>query len=161
MKNKGLIYGLLIVVAFIWYKVFFRVLSNFTDEEVTIVEPNASKPLIGSVHRDTFTLVANYRDPFGGKAKAVPVAPPVVPNQAPVNVAPVVKKQKEPWPKIQYKGMLRKTTSTNPLALIYIDGIQLQMRKGESVFDGITLVSVLRDEIVVRYQGEKRSFFRE
>ena len=159
MKNKGLIYGLLIVVAFIWYKVFFRVMSNFTDDEVTIVEPNATKPLIGSIHQDTFTLVANYRDPFGGKAKVV--RSQIETNQAPVDVTSVVKKQKEPWPKIQYKGMLRKTTSTNPLALIYIDGIQLQMRKGESVFDGIQLVSVLRDEILVRYQGEKRSFFRE
>lgn len=160
MKNKGLIYVLLVAVGVIWYNVFFRVVSNLTADETGIVQPNETNQLFSSIERDTFKLNASYRDPFGAKT-AVTTTPP--PETTKVNPTAIVKKVKvkEPWPHIQYKGMVRKTSSSNPLAIIYIDGIQLQMRKGERVFDGITLKTIHRDSIVIYYQKEKRSFWRE
>lgn len=161
MKNKGLTYALLIVVGIIWYNVFFRVVSNFDNDEVSIVEPNQSKNSLLSVHRDTFTLQANYRDPFGGSLKQnIALNSSEVSNPSPTPKIKV-EKIKEHWPSIKYKGLIRKTSSNNPLAIIYIDGIQLQMRKGEKVFDGILLKTVHRDSIVVVYQKEKRAFWRE
>lgn len=162
MKNKGLTYALLIVVGIIWYNVFFRVVSNFNSDESAIVEPNQIKNSLFSVHRDTFTLQANYRDPFGGSLKqSFTSAPENVPQNPDPAPKPKIQKIKEVWPSIRYKGLIRKTTSNNPLAIIYIDGIQLQMRKGEKVFDGILLKTVHRDSIVVVYQKEKRVFWRE
>lgn len=161
MKNKGLTYALLIVVGIIWYKVFFRVLSNIQDDEEFVVQPNQSNGTLLSIHRDTFTLNASYRDPFGGSLKqhestAIVNAPPVINTQK-----IKAQKVKEQWPSIKYKGLLRKTSSNNPLAIIYIDGIQLQMRKGEEVFDGILIKSIHRDSVVIVYQKEKKVFWRD
>lgn len=160
MKNKGLIYVLLIGVAAIWYNVFFRVVSNFTTEESAIVAPNKSNSVYKSIDRDTFALLANYRDPFGGSTIAVNQMltdpQPTAPTKAIVKT-----KVKESWPTIEYKGLVRRSNSTNPLAIIYIDGIQLHMRKGETVFDGIALKIVHRDSVLILYKKEKRVFWRD
>lgn len=161
MKNKGLIYAMLIAVAAIWYNVFFRVVSNLSGDESAIVAPNETRASFASIDRDTFSLTANYRDPFGGTTTVVNNIPPV---DAPKNNTPpqvVKQKPKISWPIIEYKGLVRKTSSPNPLAIIYIDGIQLHMRKGESVFDGIVLKNVGRDSVVVTYMKEKRVFWRD
>lgn len=160
MKNKGLIYALILVVAAIWYNVFFRVVSNLSSDDAGVVAPNETRATFSSIDRDTFSLQANYRDPFGGSTVAVSVAP----LDAPIHVAtPVVKqvKVKEPWSVIRYKGLVRKTSSSDPLAIIYIDGIQMYMRKGDVAFDGITLKTVHKDSIVVWYKKEKRVFWRD
>jgi hypothetical protein len=160
MKNKGLIYALILVVAAIWYNVFFRVVSNLSGDDADVVAPNETRATFSSIDRDTFSLQANYRDPFGGSTVAVNAAP----LDAPIRIAaPVVKpiKVKEPWSVIRYKGLVRKTSSSDPLAIIYIDGIQMYMRKGDVAFDGITLKTVHKDSIVVWYKKEKRVFWRD
>ncbi|MCF8414633.1 MAG: hypothetical protein K9G40_00210 [Crocinitomicaceae bacterium] len=160
MKNKGLIYVLLIVVAVIWYNVFYRVVSNLNENETTLLESNAIKPTVKTIDRDTFKINANYRDPFGGTSvvlnndlynESIPEIRLSVPKQ----------KQRIQWPIVEYKGLVRKTDSPNPLAIIYIDGIQLHMRKGESVFDGILLKNIGRDSVVITYKKEKRVFWRD
>ena len=158
MKNKGLTYVLLVVVAFVWYKVFVRVASNFGNED--FVENSRNKaPSIHVQLRDTFQLLANYRDPFGSsKQEHLQVTQSEI-QAPPVNF--VKQKPVDNWPKIQYKGLVRRTDSNNPLALVYIDGNALQMRKGEIIFDGIQIKGVYRDSIVILYQKKKRVFWRE
>lgn len=162
MKNKSLTYVLLIVVAIVWYNVFFRVVSNFSGDDSGIVPTSNIPQTIGSIDRDTFSLNANYRDPFGSTTLAIslPVDPQFNPNPYPV-AKPIPQKVKDFWPKIEYKGMLRKTSSDNPLAIIFIDDIQLFLRKGEQVFDGITLKTVHRDSVVILYKKEKRVYWRD
>lgn len=162
MKNKGLIYGLILVVAAIWYNVFFRVVSNLSSDDTGIVTPHETRATFSSIDRDTFSLQANYRDPFDGSTVTVRTTHLDAPIQISAPPAKQVKvKEIDPWPNIKYKGLLRKTTSSNPLAIIYIDNIQMYMRKGDVAFDGITLKTVHRDSVVVWYMKEKRVFWRD
>lgn len=161
MKNKGLIYVLLLVVGVIWYNVFFRVVSNFTSDDAAVPPPNEVKTVFQSMHRDNFTLNANYRDPFGGSPKNTAVVINPAEQTTPKPEKKIVKKVEESWPLIQYKGLVKKSTSNDPLAIIYIDGIQLYMRKGERVFDGILVKSVHRDSVVVVYKKGRKVFWRE
>jgi hypothetical protein len=167
MKKKGLTYVLILVVAIVWYNVFFRVISNFNADDTPVVQPNTTNPVFSSIERDTFQLNTNFRDPFKGVAVAetpsflspFPTIDPQIQQQAPPKKT---KREKiDTWPKIEYKGLLRKTSSTNPLAIINIDGIQLYMRKGEFAFDNIILKTIHRDSVVVFYQKEKRTFWRD
>lgn len=160
MKNKGLIIVLIIVVGAIWYNVFFRVVSNFTSDDTVVPTPNEVKSVFESVHRDTFTLNASYRDPFCGSSSTSSVMNTIDPT-IPKSEKKIITKPIDFWPIIQYKGMVRKTSSNSPLAIIYIDGIQLQMRKGEKVFDGILLKTITRDSVVVVYKKGRRVFWRE
>lgn len=161
MKNKGLTYALLIVVAFVWYKVFVRVASNFTGEDTALVQPNDRKTAFRSIERDTFSLNASYRDPFTGSSGSLQPVTDQVPPTTSKPEAKVVKKTTVDWPTIRYKGLIRKTNSSNPLAIIYIDGNQLYMRKGESIYDGIVLKTIHRDSVIISYKKGKRTFYRE
>jgi len=161
MKNKGLTYALVIVVGVIWYNVYHRVVTSLTSDASNIVSDFQERQSVFLMDRDTFLLHANYRDPFSG-AKQVPIGSEGGTNMR--RKLPVKKSQPmlmEPWPDIRYKGQLRKTSSNNPLAILSIDGILLQMRSGERVFDGITIQAIGRDSVVVLYQRELRVFHRE
>ncbi len=158
MKNKGLTYVLLVVVAFVWYKVFVRVASNFGNED--FVENSRNKaPGIHVLSRDTFQLLANYRDPFGASKREIAQITPQESPSPPINY--IKPKPVDYWPKIQYKGLIKRTDSSNPLALVYIDGNALQMRKGEVIFDGIQIRGVYRDSLVVHYKKSNRTFYRD
>lgn len=159
MKNKAFTYVLLVVVAIIWYQVFIRVKSNISEdagETSTMTSlPTNFKPIV----RDTFELNATYRDPFGGALKnevstlETPVSPPVY--------TPPPKKAEIPWPSIKYYGLVKKTDSNSPLGIVRIDGIQLHLRKGETIFDDISIHAIGRDSIQVKYQKKVRTFWRE
>lgn len=64
------------------------------------------------------------------------------------------------WPKIKYYGIVKKTESSKPLAIINVDGVQLMLRKGEEIFGDIKLTFISRDSIIVLNKNEKKMFWR-
>lgn len=160
MKSKALTYVLLLVVGIIWYQVFIRVKSNLTDEGETSTYNTQLSVNFKPIVRDTFILVADYRDPFGGALKVEPISTNQ-PNPEPIYRPAPPKKVEEQWPNIKYFGLVRKTDSNSPLGIISIDGIQLHLRKGESVFDDINIKAIGRDSIQVKYHKKLKTFWRE
>ena len=160
MKNKTLTYILLIVVALIWYQVFFRVTGNLFSEDEVVVQSNNQGSFMAAVERDTFDLQANYRDPFG-EAKKVAEVPINNQPQPPIKNKPRPAAPKTVWPPIEYYGMVKRTESKTPLAILKVDGIQLMLRRGEEMFNEITLKEIGRDSIQVLYKKEKRTFWRD
>jgi hypothetical protein len=161
LKNKGLTYGLLIVVGIVWYQVFMRVKSNFEADDTLPVNTTAAVMKRKIVKPDSFRLQANYRDPFSGKLATAETAPATDPNQVPI--ATTVKPPKPepivvPWPTIKYYGLVRKTTSNDPRTLIAIDGYMYKVKQGEQVLDNIFILKVTRDYVQVRYRKEVRTF---
>lgn len=152
MKNKSLTYILLIVVAIIWYQVFFRIKDNLVDEgNANSLTSPIQKQLI-SLHRDTFRLETNYRDPF---QKVMPI----VERQKPQFIEPnpeIVKEKKEKpqvqWAPIKYYGFIKKTESKDPLAVLNVDGDQFFLRKGEEVFDGYKVIAIYRDSVLISFR---------
>ena len=158
MKNKSVTYGLLIVVAIIWYQVFFRVSGSLFGEDEAIAPPVNQVSVVPMAERDTFDLQANYRDPFGEtKKKAVVVGDDVAPprQRTPKPLPPQIV-----WPPIEYFGLVKKTHSKAPLAILKVDGIQLMLRRGEEMFNEIVLKEIGRDSIQIVYKREKRTFWR-
>lgn len=158
MKNKALTYVLLLVVGLIWYQVFHRVSDNFFAENTEIPEPISANQGDFSMERDTFSLQANYRDPFVEERGVTPI------EQAPVRVTPPPQprpvKVKPAWPPITYFGQVRKTESKNPLAILKVDGMQLMLRKGDEVFNDIFLKEIWRDSIQLTMKKEKKTIYR-
>lgn len=149
MKNKTLTYVLLVVVGAIWYQVFFRVKNNLMGENEIVPPVSINQVRLTSIERDTFSLRANYRDPFG-EVKKKPLVQNVDHNPAPRNIQRNVQSQKAQWPSMQYFGIVRKTDSKSPLAILKVDGLQLMVRKGEELFNGIYVNQVWRDSVQVR-----------
>jgi hypothetical protein len=160
MKNKALIYVLIPVVGFIWYKVFFRIKSNVSGDEITVLQPNRSEKEFHPVERDTFDMILDYRDPFGDvKRKSNVQQATLDPRQTPiVNRQP---KSVMQWPSIIYKGRVKQTSQKGQHALIVIDGYLHRMRLGESVYDGIVVKGIGRDSLVIRYKKKTKVFWKE
>lgn len=153
MKNKTLTYALLLVVAGIWYQVFFRVKNNLFGDDGLTNGTNGSQPTyqMPNITRDTFVLNANYRDPFETPKERLN---PTIENQnnvpEPRNIVPVT--PQFVWPQVQYFGQIRKTNSNNPLAIINIDDIQLTVREQEEIFNEIYVRKIWRDSILIQYK---------
>lgn len=162
MKNKGLTYGLIVVVGVVWYQVFMRVKSNFDAEEGVPTRTAGNVFARKIVKPEAFKLRADYRDPFSGSlAGATAAAPALDPNAQPVVLNPP-KPKPEPvyvlWPSIRYYGLVRKTTATNARTLIAIDGAFYKVREGDQVLDNIFIQKVTRDYVVVKYRKETKTF---
>lgn len=158
MKNKGVTYALLIVVALIWYQVFFRVKSNLFGEETVITADALPVPAIASLSRDTFRLRADYRDPFSGIPETTlpTVAAPPAPQEARL---PLPSRQ-ETWPEMIYYGLIQKTGSKVPLAILKVDNMQFYLHRGESVFDNYVVKRIFRDSIEVVHGRKRRMVYK-
>jgi hypothetical protein len=163
VKNKGLTYGLIVVVGVVWYQVFMRVKSNFDAEEFVPQRTMEGVYARKIVKPEAFKLQADYRDPFSGSlAGATVESPPANTNLPATPVVSMPKPKPEPvyvqWPSIRYYGLVRKTTSASARTLVAIDGSFYKVREGEHVLDNIYIQKVTRDYVVVKYQKETKTF---
>lgn len=148
MTKNTKTYLLLGAVLFIWGAVGYRIYKGISPSETALNTETAQvnfKPK-EPVQRDTFSIVADYRDPFLGtmaKKKKVVVKPK---NQAP----PV------PEVSITYTGSVLGNNSNNSIFFVNIAGVQ-QLLKLKQTVNGVTLVSGTEKEIRVRHQGKLRT----
>lgn len=157
MKNKKLIYVLLPAVLVIWGIIFYRIFNaaGGDDNISSFNDPGIREAQVSS-YTDTFSIVADYRDPFMGKLavenrpKTVVTVQPRITEpkpQSPVKIA---------WPSIGYSGMIKNQKSALQLALLQVDGKSHTLKAGQSV-EGVQLVKIFRDSVEVIFQNEKRT----
>lgn len=159
MKNKKLVYVLLPLVVLIWGIIVYRIFTsinpdspNVTGRQSSLVTDTLQKNV-----PDTFTIVANYRDPFLG---ALPVAPskPGFSVTKPVAKAPEPPKETIPvlWPSLSYSGMVRNKDSKKQMALIQINNSMHSMQINETVA-GVQLLGIYPDSIIVVFNKQKKT----
>lgn len=99
--------------------------------------------------RDTFSIVAHYRDPFLG---TLPKSN--VPKKKKKAVTP--KKEVLPEKDIRYTGLIKESTTGKKIFFLTIDG-QQQMLNENGVFNEVELISGGFQKIKVRYNGKTKS----
>ncbi len=163
MKNKGVTYLLLIIVAVVWYNLFLRIKSNFVGDDVIIPPSNIEYSIIKTNARDTFTLNANYRDPFQGISTSQ--SNPTISNlpEAPkqnVYIAPKVEKVFQ-WPSVKYYGMLKKANAKKAVGILDFDGSHFNLIEGEYLYDNYQIKAVFRDSLVIKYNKLQKTFYKK
>src|SRR5258708_1692147 len=103
MKNKKVVILLLVLTAGIWGTVIYRIFKTVHKKDRVQIKAAESKSNF-SYLPDTFSIVADYRDPFLGKRAVMEVpkktsSGPVKPKPAPV--VNIIK-----WPAISYAGII-------------------------------------------------------
>jgi hypothetical protein len=151
MKNKKAVYFVLALILGIWAVILYRVF-NFASSSNDNVDVQSSfvPPVLNSNAADTFSIFANYRDPFLGKTETPG-------ENKKVKIVPIPKKVVEPlkWPAITYGGMIKSRKSNAQLCMVVINGQSNFMKEGDGASD-ILLKKVYKDSIEVVFQKEKR-----
>jgi len=149
LKKNNRTYLLLAVVIGIWGIIGFKIIKasnpypklvvQMTSNE--IFEPKQVKK------RDTFSIAANYRDPFLGTVHA--------PKKMRKTTSKVVKKQ-VPDKVISYTGFITDKASKQKVFFVTIEG-QQQMMGLNDTFKDVKLIRGTKDKIKVRYNGKTQN----
>jgi hypothetical protein len=150
MKNKKAVYILMPLVVLIWAIIFYRIFSAASGEDGnTGFQSMDQLPEQEADTNQTFTIAANYPDPFLKTAALVSVKK--VEKKPPV-VKPIVNIK---WPNIVYGGTIKNQQSKKQVALVEINGTSNMMRLNEEV-GGVQLKRIYNDSIEVVFQQQRK-----
>jgi len=147
MKKQVRIYVLLSVVLGIWGLIGFKVVNTINpprqEAETKLAQAVFSPKEIKQ--RDTFSISANYRDPFLGTMPKI---------NKPKKQRKITPEKKEmPEKNIVYSGFVTENASGNKIFFITIDGQQEMMTKN-GIFKEVKLLSGDPEKVKVKYNGK-------
>jgi hypothetical protein len=173
LKNKYASYLLGALVLFIWGTIFYKIYTSIKGvDDVELPMPNFFASNNGALTEEEYSLLADYKDPFLGKAgfgyglstktrpsnanpsgRNVPATRPVnPPPKKPVNPplkepVPIV----EPLPEVIYQGY--QILQADTVAILKINKQFIpNARKGE-VRQAVRIEAIYRDSIQLSFKG--------
>lgn len=153
-------YVLLPLVLGLWCYIGWKIYDGLHDSDNTNFNVPVAAVFSDSVPvPESYTLQANYRDPFlGDLVRTAPAAVSGANGAVKQNVQKTSIPPSSPanWPAITYGGVIQKKQG-QPLALLQVNGQDFLLRAGEKALD-VTVVAIHRDSIVVGWNKQKRSF---
>lgn len=158
MKGGKNVYILIIAVIIVWGLVAYRIVQYVKPEEETkyLAELNNLELESKNFQFDSFTIVANYRDPFLGDMKQPKSS---LPRKifSPVKVSKPLIKVEQPWPFIVFHGLIKNKDSKRTYALLTING-KTKSFSYKDEWQGVKVLAFARDSIILGYNKQKRSF---
>ena len=144
-------YLLLGIVLLIWGIIGFKVVKAIAKEPEVPMIKESTTILPKSVQRkDTFTLMADYRDPFLG----------TLPNTKKKVVKQAGHKNPKAKRNIVYAGLVSQSKSGESMFFVSIDGRQHMMTERQEI-EGVTLVKGNDKSITVRYEGHAETILMQ
>ena len=158
VKNKKLTYLLICAVAGVWGIIVYQLFLKDRGEDFvprTAMPKQKHEPYDQYLPKtDTFKLVLNYRDPFIDKMtssiKESPVAVKTLPAIKPSIAAPPIN-----WSSIRYTGRFVNPVSKKAVVIVTLNGKEQMMETG-MVVDGVKLLKITLDSIMVSWQGNQK-----
>ncbi len=144
------------IVILVWGYAFYKLFGSF------FATPNYAKPItnevinIEEIQKDTFDIVANYRDPFlGEKPRQKQVYSSNNQSNKPKTVK-IEKKAEQPWPTITYKGMIKNNNSDRRVGIAMINGKEYLVKQGDEI-QSVKFMAIGKQTIEVSFQKEKKT----
>ena len=157
LKNKKAIYVLLPLVLLIWSLIIYRIVAGTSSGDSFSGTSNAFSFALEQEKADTFSLVADYTDPFldhlweyqeaGAQEAEDPVLEQTVVQSQPVYIN---------WPRVAFSGLVKNQKSNKQVVLVSISDRSHLMKVGDKI-DGVSLQKVFADSIVVSYEKEVKT----
>jgi hypothetical protein len=159
MKPKISKYLLIAGVALVWGLIIYRVVSGFDNDGPAIPIQPITNSFEQVVKKDSFTLIADYPDPFLGDEEDIlkSIAREVLPviSSEPQTPAPVTEPpQPEDISFIQYKGMIVNSETKAKAAIVGIREAEYVLRENEQSAD-IILKIIEPFQITIIYKKKK------
>lgn len=159
MNQKPVKYLLIGGVVLVWGLIIYRVVDGLNpDDNIPAIKAANTLTNAYVAPADSFTLIADYSDPFipgsdtvDAEVTAIP-QPVAAPPPAPVVNKPPVDTYKEGT--IQYVGMISNPQKKIKLGTITLNGKEMLVREKDNV-EGYVVMKITAEAIVVKYKGKK------
>ena len=165
MKNKKLLYILAPVVIIVWGIIFYRIFSQIKKKNTGYIPSfQISEMPVENIKRDTFVIVASYRDPFL-TSNYVKKPPKEEDNKEIKSVKrnqPVTQRRinrRVRWPNIEYSGSIYNKDSKQYIAVIKINNNGFLMYSNETNMD-VTIIKIYEDSVRLSFSGEEKTFIK-
>lgn len=158
MKKKKTLYLMLPLIILVWGVVFYQLFSYFFSSPTYANEIVKEVINIDEIKQDTFSIVADYRDPFLGK-KARFKKQANSSSSTKNNSRKMVENQdksEKPWPLITYNGMIKNNNSDRRVGIIKISGKEYLIKEKDVVSE-VTILSINKNIVEVRFQKENKT----
>lgn len=156
MKNNKIItYVLILAVVAVWGWVIYNIIKKHGPSDTNnIAFDNAVKTETSNAQLDTFSLIADYRDPFVIKYVSMNAAQDL--NLEEEKVKEVIVKPIIEWPVIKYGGTVKNNSSDRKLALINIAEQNHLLGIGDTTKE-IKVFGIYPDSLQLLYKGDKKT----
>lgn len=153
-NNKAVTYVLLAAVAAIWGWVIFKLVSGGSSDEINNNAFNTNvKTETSNAQLDTFSLIADYRDPFVIKYVSVNDAEDLNLEEDKQKNEKI--KPRIDWPSIKYGGTVKSKTSEKRIALVNIEEKPYLLSVGETAQE-VLITAIYSDSLMVKFKSEEK-----
>ena len=146
MKKNHKTYLLVSLVLIVWGILGFKVVNSISPSTNVKLSTASSEKFVPKAikERDTFSILADYRDPFLG----------TMPKKKVLGKPKIVrpKKKKAPEKQIAYTGFITESTSGNKIFFVSIENRQYMMSIGD-IQNEVKLIAGSKEVVKVRYSG--------
>lgn len=160
MHQKKLKYGLLIVVSLIWGLILFRLIDGLTSDTIVPPTTTSRKIIKTTPSSDSFTLFANYPDPFLKEDDSVIIEPGSLflntknaalnfsssNGNTSLNVLPFDSTV------IVYKGMISNSMKRKKIAMLTIAG-RPYLASENQMITSYRIKKIEKDKVIITYNG--------
>lgn len=166
MKSKNLKIILIVSTIAIWGIISFKIISFLKKPTVPVIsEYQQEKKSKELYKKETFEIVANYRDPFlTEKINTKNVSNNNIENKQSKNSKKPTTGNKRNelkkeiiWPSIKYKGQIFNKNTQKQTGMITINNKKFLVMK-EIVYEEIYVDNIYQDSIRLIYQNEVKTF---
>jgi hypothetical protein len=149
-NNKLLTYVLIGAVVAVWGWVIFKIINGGgSGNSGNVIIENNSKIETSNAELDTFSLIAEYRDPFVIKYVSVNLAEDLNLEEAkPEKIKPIIN-----WPTIKYVGTVKNKVSDKKIALVNINDRNILLGVGDTAQE-VYITAIYSDSLLVLYKKE-------
>lgn len=158
MNQKPVKYALIGGVVLVWSLIIYRIVEGLSpDDNVPAIKSTGTPQVAYIPTTDSFTLIADYSDPFIPNTDTVDeVTAMNKPVAAPTPPPPVVSKPPEDTYKegtIQYLGMIANPAKKLKLATINLNGKEMLVKEKDKI-EAYLVQKITLEAIVIRYKNK-------
>jgi len=143
-------------IILVWGVVFYQLYVYLFSSPTYVTNEIKEVVNIDQIKIDTFSIVANYRDPFLDK-KITFSQPKTIATTNSTKITNT-KNNKEKtlekkWPTLTYNGMIKNNNSDKRVGIVTINGKEYLVKEGD-VYHEVKFMVINKHEIKVHFQNE-------
>ena len=144
--------------SYVKFHVFYKIFTHFVGDEGGIVNHGVQNTEKKVNPKDTFTILANYRDPFLDHSYR-PILQRTGEDHAMEHKSGLTPKSKpapEIIPDIKYFGLIANPKSKRKVGLFKMSKQDLLLKEGES-FNDLKITKLFNDSVMITYHKSKKT----